>query len=191
MKYIQSGFTLIELMIVVAIIGILAAIAIPNFLTYQAKSRQAEARTNLGSIFTTETAFIGEWTTYTTDLVAMGFSPTGSPRYIYGFIADNPQPLVATNPNSPAIAARHDTALVKAAIATMPYVMGSAKNNANVALANGDLPAGTGAPGAAGSIAFLAGATGNVDNDDTLDKQVIDNVRSLRWLTPADNDVGN
>ncbi len=56
----QEGFTLIELMIVVAIIGILAAIAIPNFLQYQLKSRQSEVKTNLQSIKTSEVAFQGE-----------------------------------------------------------------------------------------------------------------------------------
>jgi len=53
----KKGFTLIELMIVVAIIGILAAIAIPNFLKFQAKSKQSEAKSNLGAIFT------GSWPT--------------------------------------------------------------------------------------------------------------------------------
>jgi len=56
----RRGFTLIELMVVVAIIGLLAAIAIPNFLKYQLKSRQSEARTNLSAIRTSEVAFNAE-----------------------------------------------------------------------------------------------------------------------------------
>jgi len=76
----KKGFTLIELMIVVAIIGILAAIAIPNFLKYQAKSKQSEAKVNLKGIFTSETAYYSEQNTYGS-FSMINYAPTGTARY--------------------------------------------------------------------------------------------------------------
>lgn len=50
-KLREKGFTLIELMIVVAIIGVLAAVAIPAYMNFTKKAKTAEATTNLGAIY--------------------------------------------------------------------------------------------------------------------------------------------
>jgi type IV pilus assembly protein PilA len=80
----QKGFTLIELMIVVAIIGILAAIAIPNFLAYQARSKQSEAKTNLGGIYTSEIGYFGEYNDFNSAFATIGYQVAGTTaRYNY------------------------------------------------------------------------------------------------------------
>ena len=60
----NSGFTIVELMIVVAIILILVAIAIPNFLRFQLRSKMGEARTNIAGIRTAQESYYAEFGEY-------------------------------------------------------------------------------------------------------------------------------
>ena len=91
MKVLQRGFTLVELMIVVAIIGILAAIAIPNFSKFQARAKQSEAKANLKGIYTAKHASYGEQDTFKCGSLAVedggngfcGWSTSTSTRYTY------------------------------------------------------------------------------------------------------------
>jgi prepilin-type N-terminal cleavage/methylation domain-containing protein len=156
----DRGFTLIELMIVVAIIGILAAIAIPNFMTYQAKARQSEAKVNLGGIFTTATSYFAENNTFSVASGdTLGYKPAGSSKYMlyYGGTAN-------TNTITPAF-----NAVAVPCNATAPSAV--------------PIPAGSTSTSTTG---FTAGAIGNIDNDSTCDEWEINDIRNL---TNTRNDV--
>lgn len=81
-----SGFTLVELMVVVAIIGILSAIAVPNFKKYQAKSKQSEAKIQLAAIYNSEVGSQSDYDTYATCLSLMGYEQSPRGYYTVGFV---------------------------------------------------------------------------------------------------------
>lgn len=93
----RKGFTLIELMIVVVIIGILAALAIPRFMQATTKSKQSEAKQLLKQIYTMQRAYRQEQGTYAHNAEVViaggrfdliGVEIQGEAKYTYTMAAD-------------------------------------------------------------------------------------------------------
>jgi len=100
----QKGFTLIELMIVVVIIGILAALAIPRFMKATTKSKQAEAKQILKQIYVMQRAYRQEYNVYCCagatmvaggEIGTLGVEAMAGARYTYT-IAATPNTFTAT-----------------------------------------------------------------------------------------------
>lgn len=81
MRSAEKGFTLIELMVVVGIIGILVSVAGPQYGSYQRKSLQSEAKIALSAIYSLEKAFYAEYNAYSFGMDAIGYTPEGRRRF--------------------------------------------------------------------------------------------------------------
>jgi len=97
----RSGFTLIELMIVVMILAILASFAIPLYVNYKAGAMQSEARVLLESIWTSEISYYSDKSAYTDSYTLLGTNPVNESKYyknweLFAYPATTLQNFVAT-----------------------------------------------------------------------------------------------
>lgn len=94
----QAGFSLVELMIVVAIIGILATVAIPNFTRFQAKSRQSSGKSLLAGYYSAQKATYSEFQYYPGNFRGAGYRPEGQLSYRLEAVDNAVTGTAQTNP---------------------------------------------------------------------------------------------
>lgn len=181
----QAGFSLVELMVVVAIIGILASLAIPSVGKYMAKARQSEAKTQLSSLYTAEKAFFAEYTVYDSRFGAIGYSPEGKLRYVVGFTGAGTQATAANGYTVPAGLNASVNTVVACPLANSGCLM--LNGATNIVPAAGDMTAancpasasGVAAGCLTGNTAFQAAASAVIHTVGTMDRWRITSNKEL------------
>lgn len=174
MKLNQEGFSLVELMVVVAIIGILATIGIPQYQKFMAKARQSEAKSHLNAIFQGEASHYTEYNSYSSNMSVIGAAAAGQAlRYNAGFGDNDVAGCAGASALTPAGTAANDSIMnTSPATTTWNFVIN-------------EPPAGATICGALGT-AYTAMAWGNPTNvngalpnnaDNNLDRFTIDQNR--------------
>jgi prepilin-type N-terminal cleavage/methylation domain-containing protein len=95
----RYGFSLIELMVVIAVISILAAVSVPVYKNFLTRSKRSEAYANLHSLYIAEQAYHAEHSEFTTQLRgenSLGWEPSGKNAYTYGFGSGPDSSVVGT-----------------------------------------------------------------------------------------------
>ncbi|MGB2926244.1 MAG: type IV pilin-like G/H family protein [Limnothrix sp.] len=96
-----SGFTVIELLVVIIIIGILSAIVFPSMLSQAAKARQSEAKSYIGTINRAQQAYMVEKLEFADSIERLNILPKQSSQYYsYSFVKTNIQGSVIARPLS-------------------------------------------------------------------------------------------
>lgn len=197
-RFIQSlkrpdGFTLVELMVVVAIIGLLSAVAIPNFQKYQARAKTAEAKLQLSAIYTAEVSFFSDYNIYHACLLYMGYDPSNeinSRYYTTGFTG------TSFTVDATAMANASNSGLITSAggcVTGAGYSHFSAGKRvvANITPAAESELTGTaiGNQGTPTTLVFTAGAAGYISKDKTTagtsSLMTIDQNKTLRTVRPG------